>query len=835
MNKKKSMVSLKNLIFFLLLIFISCSTNIPRETSKTTSPKKLSREIAKNIVIEDIIKPSKAPYGLRAYMYPNTLTKESMIVPFESWNKGEREFMSCSGQCWFFWIDDNPLAQFAHETRYVLIDSLTGKIEIKNAEWWPVIKGKSMWGKTDERMKDEYLIFSIPSKLEESIYKEHKFNLKEIQAAPGCEAWVILICGSTDSGNTFDEDVQFLYNTFTTLGYNDAHIFYISPWTTDAGVDRTTTIANVQWAINQVAINSDVEDKVFFFYSSHGGIDFLHCCPGEPGGGNVTSVDMDNWLDTITSRDLEILLQGCHTGSFIGYYSNGTVVASENELTGDRETNRIAMTATDTDHSSYGGSSTWGSTFTGGYVESFNDVTADVVNDGKISVDEAYSYALANDNAANSGWSFPHMDPTSLDPKTIFHVCPNVDLWISDGPNDIGNNSYDYNSVDIWSSLSATGSTHENPVSGLTNYVHVRVHNLGNSIVYNAQVTLYWANTSSALAWPADFHQIGTTFTFSSISPGGEMEHTWQWYVDPALGTGHHFCFVATTECLDDPIVGGPSGCTYVAPYDNNIAQKNITIVEAQAGQSVKVKFLIENNLRRKIKFDLLINRENFPNGQVILSLPDDIARIVKNDVDSLQGIKPSESKEQGKLDFLITNEKKAMIRQIDLKPMEAREATIEITVPKNAKLGQEFTLRIEELLNGEIIGANTFLVRVVPQNDCRLILKKLVESFGQIAFWYQNETSFMLVKKLGDVLRGELCKDRVLALKINGELLEMENKIGEELKDFIPSNLFESYSKQTTIINKALKKENLEETLKSQAEILKILEEIVSQKKKLK
>jgi hypothetical protein len=140
---------------------------------------------------------------------------------------------------------------------------------------------------------------------------------------------------------------------------------------------------------------------------------------------------MDNWLDTITAGHMIIMLQGCHTGSFIGAYSDGTVVASENELTGDGETNRIAITATDTTHSSYGGPSSWGSTFAGGYIAAFSAAaTADVDGNGAISVDEAYTYACDHDSYALAGASFPQMDPTSLDPADVFHTCVCPDLVI---------------------------------------------------------------------------------------------------------------------------------------------------------------------------------------------------------------------------------------------------------------------------------------------------------------------------------------------------------------------------------------------------------------------
>lgn len=86
-----------------------------------------------------------------------------------------------------------------------------------------------------------------------------------------CDAWAIIVCGYDDLPDTFDEDTDGIYHVLVSLGLSDNHIFFISPHTTHAGIDRPTNIANVQWAINEVAVKADEGDKVLFFYSSHGG------------------------------------------------------------------------------------------------------------------------------------------------------------------------------------------------------------------------------------------------------------------------------------------------------------------------------------------------------------------------------------------------------------------------------------------------------------------------------------------------------------------------------------------------------------------------------------
>lgn len=797
----------------LVIVIVGCLGQSPEMSE-------VSREEATEIVIEEIAKPSEAPYGLRVHLYPELLPEGSIIVPFAQWAEGEEEFIECEGDCWFFWFDYDPLAQFAHKTLYVVVNASTGEMTIKEADWWPVINGEVVWGETTERASDELLVYEEKIEVELPSHWEHDFEFGGLpQAAPGCEVWAVLVCGSKDPGNTFDEDVRFLYNVLTGLGYADNHIFYISPYTTDPGVDNNCTVANVQWAANQVAANSDAEDKVFFYYSAHGDVDKLQCCPGSPGGGHVSSTDMDNWLDAITAKEIIVMLQGCRTGSFIGAYSNGTVVAAENELTGDGETNRIAITATDTNHSSYGDGSNWGSTFTGGYVASFSDATADIDSNNAISVDEAYTYAVAHDSYAVSGLSFPQIDPTSLNTSNVFHTCPGVDVWISDGPNDIGNNSHDYNSTDIWSSLSPTGTLHEDPVSGFTNYVHVRVNNLGSSLATNVDVVLYWADTSAALTWPTGFTQIGTTYTIPNIPAGGSVEHVWSWYVDPAFGTGHHFCFVATAHSIDDPMTGGPG--TYVAPYDNNIGQKNITIVSGKAGQTIQTWTFIENNLEEPIPFDLVIDRADFPEGELILFFPEDLMKFFLEQPNLLEGVEFVDRKGQEMPGLLVATEEVAAIRGITLEPMERREVILEITIPETAEVGEEFTVRIEEVAEDEVIGAVTFLIRVVPPGDCPSILKRAAEVYAQIALEYDSEAAASLVKLIERGLLEGICGDPEALMEWKHHISELEAQVGEELKGQVPDEALDAYLKAIERLYAALEAGDLEEVMSAQEAVV--------------
>jgi len=646
-----------------------------------------------------------------------------------------------------------------------------------------VVGDTVVWGSTAERASDEMLVFEKTVDLNLRTDWKHDFSSLVAQSTPGCDVWAVLVCGSNDPGNTFEEDTRYMYNVFKGLGYPDSNIFYISPFTSDPGVDRVTSTANAAWAAAQVAANSNASDIVFYFYSAHGNTDYLECYPGSTGGGYVYASTMDGWLDAITARHITVMLQGCRTGSFIGAYSTGTTVPSENDLTGGGETNRIAITATDSTHSSYGGPSSWGSTFTGGYVASFSDPTADTDSNGSISVGEAYDYALAHDTQAIAGNSFPQISPTSLDPDDVFHTCESVDLWISDGPTDTGNNSYDYASTDIWSTLTVSGTTHVDPVSGLINYVHVRVHNLGTTSVSNVDVDLYWADTSTALAWPASFNQIGSTYTLSSIAAGGSAEIVWSWTVDPAWGLGHHFCFVATADATADPMTGGPVGITYVAPYDNNIAQRNVTIVASQAGQMAQAAFQIANIVEQGAPFDLVLDTSTLPSGAMVtLVLPEDLRGRILQKSGGLEGFEANAA--TGEL--MVLNER-SIIRDIVLDPEERKTVVFRIRMAEDVQPGQEFVVRVFQTVKSEVVGANTFVLRVVPPGDCLTVLTEAVEVFAQIAFRFGIESAAHLVEVIGEALAGEICNEPEAIVEWKRNIFPLEKDVVEALRGRIP------------------------------------------------
>lgn len=381
--------------------------------------------------------------GLLVHQHGELLPAGTIVKPSSIMGDVVADEMVCDNESWLFFIDEAPGAHFGHPVRIVIVDKVTGVQKSIKADMWPVVEQsgsekKSLFSTFSERNNVESIILE-----KHSILGPNSLNIPDLQTSPPlpipfleddcCDAWAILVCGYDDLPDTFDDDTNGMYAALKNLGITDDHIFYLSPHTSHAGVDLPTTNPNVQWAINEVALRSGPKDKVLFLYSSHGGIDGLSCVPNlpSPDGDGISSSSLDSWLDAITSAELTIIIEACHSGSFIGSYADGTYVQAEDELTGLGETKRAVFTSASTDTSSYPdrddpgdpNPSDVGSETIWGYIEALGVPSADTDMDGAVSFSEAYQYAWDNDVTRILGWNTPQMRYVDLYIEELFHHC----------------------------------------------------------------------------------------------------------------------------------------------------------------------------------------------------------------------------------------------------------------------------------------------------------------------------------------------------------------------------------------------------------------------------
>ena len=498
------------------------------QTSPTTEV--INKETAARLVEDTVVTPFLASAdqskGLRVLQHDEMLDKGAVIEPaFAPLGEPTRR-MVAQNHSWLFMIDELPGAHFAHPVKLVLVDATTGEKQELETDWWPKVDNVQLFETESARTDSKLTTFYRTPIAEVSISTSSGIlgQLGNIQPLISCDVWAILVCGYNDLPDSFDDDTNGMYNVLKNLGVPDDHIFYVSPHVGHTGVDRPTSRSNVLWAINEVAARSDIKDKVLFLYSSHGNVNFVSCVPGSPDGGSITASELDDCLDAISCKEMAIIIEACHSGSFIGKYKDGTYIAAENELTGDGETNRVVFTSASSDTSSWpdiDGDSDPNPADTGsesiyGYMMAFSVTSADANGDGRISFGEAHQYAWDNDVTRILGWNVPQMIESGLNMANVYHQCLQYECY-SNLPNPV---------------LTLTG-TEDYTASG-GDYTRYKL-SVTNWNVYPAE--LFEAapdlppcglNTESSRTWVDIYDNSGTRlYEFCALSSPSELQNLW--------------------------------------------------------------------------------------------------------------------------------------------------------------------------------------------------------------------------------------------------------------------------------------------------------------------
>ncbi|NOT07091.1 MAG: hypothetical protein HOP28_02685 [Gemmatimonadales bacterium] len=181
---------------------------------------------------------------------------------------------------------------------------------------------------------------------------------------------------------------------------------------------------------------------------------------------------------------------------------------------------------------------------------------------------------------------------------------PAPDLWIKDDPGHAGSDHWAgtfWNSPDLWiRNADDGGTTHQPPEQGQDNWFYARVRNRSASatarhfvVVFN---TMPWAGTE--FTFPGDFLPATAAVAGFDLGPGETriVKARWPRAKVPAKGT--HVCWVAAALTRGDP----PGTGLHVWEH-NNLAQKNMVVVDAVPDRWVVFPFLLERRLlwrRRK-------------------------------------------------------------------------------------------------------------------------------------------------------------------------------------------------------------------------------------------
>ncbi|MEP6600631.1 MAG: hypothetical protein ABJB49_02325 [Nitrospirota bacterium] len=172
---------------------------------------------------------------------------------------------------------------------------------------------------------------------------------------------------------------------------------------------------------------------------------------------------------------------------------------------------------------------------------------------------------------------------------------PVPDLWIKDDPADSGNDLWAgtfWNSPDLWIRNADDGGTsHQPPEYGQDNWFHARVRNRSTSGTARHFVVTFnvkpWAGIE--FVFPGDFLPCVAAVADFELGPGETRIVKARWPRAQVPPAGTHACWLAAALSRSDR----PGSSLHVWEH-NNLAQKNMIVVDVVPGRWIILPFVID-------------------------------------------------------------------------------------------------------------------------------------------------------------------------------------------------------------------------------------------------
>ena len=221
------------------------------------------------------------------------------------------------------------------------------------------------------------------------------------------DKYAILISGSTNYRHK--ENLSLAYQVLLENGFDKGNIFILDTdgergafYPTDYDASRASVEDTIGFLSNYI----DEKDLLFFYVTNHGGrteaiskdgqaIEESTICLFD---GDMPESELEILLSSLNYKKAVMVFDQCYSGGFAERMGYG---------------NNICIAASDSDKSS------WGNTFPQAFFKAWRDISADRNMDKRISIQEAFDYAVENDDYAKKGDNNPCIQ-TSLDPDKTF-------------------------------------------------------------------------------------------------------------------------------------------------------------------------------------------------------------------------------------------------------------------------------------------------------------------------------------------------------------------------------------------------------------------------------
>ena len=260
--------------------------------------------------------------------------------------------------------------------------------------------------------------------------------------------------------------------------------------------------------------------------------------------------------------------------------------------------------------------------------------------DGVIDFSPWYGHGRINAQAAVQA----AQDLVGIDPLD------NIDTWIKENSTDIGDvpESPPYYSPDVWVRNTAPVldnpaevTIHQSPIRGQDNWVYVNVRNRGalDSLDIYVRISITrWANTQ--YVYPDDFMPTGSPSTYPPVTMAPGTYLIGEVHIDSIPAGGVETINTVWPAALVPPATVVVDGVLYswadscllveVSPHDgptptgnntwdnNNLCQKNLTIVDPADNDDMAIAFVVGNRTNEARINNLRIDRKRLP-AEVVL------------------------------------------------------------------------------------------------------------------------------------------------------------------------------------------------------------------------
>ncbi len=507
-----------------------------------------------------------------------------------------------------------------------------------------------------------------------------------------------------------------------------------------ADIKLSATVSNISNTLNSLKGKLQKDDHLFIFVIDHGGRDVngnSYICLWN--SGKLYASELANMLTPFSEKlvNINVVLGQCFAGGFnSALKKTGCVVASACRPT----ESSYACPDIPYDEFVYH----WTCAVNGADHRG-KTVNADDDNNGKVTMEEAFYYALDKDRQDET--PMYNSTPRSVGEDLAFnYLAPSVDIYIKDNSEDYGkepNTTTDklWKSPSIWvRNYNDSIYEHQNPVYSPQHqqaFIYVRIHNRGKE-AYNGGrwIHLYWANASTGIsesAWKGMEVYNGKVVTgghleprgIGPIPPGGSRIEKINWSLpnsmEEEVAGNFHYCLLAkiTDSSYDlGQDVGKPAFLDLGG--SNNHAQKNVTIINKKdVAKGVNVFVRNVSPTAKTYSLALVpqkqVDADLYNKATVELEMTPKIYDAWKRGGCKSQDVEIcSGNSNGGKVKFLST---KSQLQAVKLKESEFDMVTVKFNFTSYPNKETTYTYDlIQKDENGNIIGGETFIIEAPVQ-----------------------------------------------------------------------------------------------------------------------